>query len=452
MLSERFRVLLTSYVDGELNARQRRHIEKLLRRSEPARQLLQQLQEDASALKQLPRPPIPFDFSAAILQTIAERKLTPIRRRQPLRLSGGVPAWTGIAAAAAVLLVVGVASYLYFAAAVQPNPNNPVVQNDGNLQPSKDQGNRKDGNPSPDSQNVVEGPRKPDPEQKSDPDQSNKGDPETIVVNPNDSPNRTDPEKPKEPVGPVLTDKSMEMFNPGMAAVFLPVILPLHDLDAEGVRQKLLTELGKESAFRLELPCHDGTSAFDRLQAVCKGRNIGLHIDQVAQIRLKNPKLKTNYVLYIEDLTAEQLAGLLQQLGEADKKALARKPPEAQFDRLIVTRMSKSDRKELSDLLGIDPVQVQPKASGPLGTDLRKPLADQTADQVALALVGQGGTPRPASNVPAVKPPDLWALALAYNPVRPLKGSAEVKRFLDGRKPARPGTMQVLLVLRGTSN
>jgi hypothetical protein len=40
-------------------------------------------------------------------------------------------------------------------------------------------------------------------------------------------------------------------------------------------------------------------------------------------------------------------------------------------------------------------------------------------------------------------------LAMPYNPVRPRRDSAEVKRFLDERKPLRPGALQVLLVLRG---
>ncbi len=40
-------------------------------------------------------------------------------------------------------------------------------------------------------------------------------------------------------------------------------------------------------------------------------------------------------------------------------------------------------------------------------------------------------------------------LVLPYNPVRPKKDSAEVKRFLEERRPLRAGAIQVLLVLRG---
>ena len=49
MLSESARQLVTAYVDGELNARQRRQAVRLLSRSEEARRLLNRLEEDAVA-------------------------------------------------------------------------------------------------------------------------------------------------------------------------------------------------------------------------------------------------------------------------------------------------------------------------------------------------------------------------------------------------------------------
>jgi hypothetical protein len=113
--------------------------------------------------------------------------------------------------------------------------------------------------------------------------------------------------------------------------------------------------------------------------------------------------------------------------------------------------MGPDDRKELSELLSIDPKQVQSTKPGtPLNVDIHKPLSETTAEQVAQSLAGQGGTPRPEPSKPAVKPPEHLALVLAYNPVRPRPGSVEIKRFLDNRKPPRSGAIQVLLVLRDT--
>ena len=56
MLPDRDRQLLSAFVDGELSSRQRRHVERLLRRSGEARTLLRRLQEDARELRHLPRP------------------------------------------------------------------------------------------------------------------------------------------------------------------------------------------------------------------------------------------------------------------------------------------------------------------------------------------------------------------------------------------------------------
>ena len=120
MLLDRNRELLTAYVDGELTGRQRRHVVRLLRRSPEARQLLQQLQEDARSLRHLPRPHLAIDLTGEVLRTILERRLMPGQRRAA-RLRGST-SWAGPlaawAAAAAVLLVLGAASYLYFAASL----------------------------------------------------------------------------------------------------------------------------------------------------------------------------------------------------------------------------------------------------------------------------------------------------------------------------------------------
>jgi hypothetical protein len=446
MLPDRYRELLTAYVDGELTARQRRHAERLLRQSGEARELLRRLQEDARALRELPPVRPPADLSEAVLRGIAERRLTPARRRAA-RPVAAYPEWAGLAAAAAVLLVLGVASYFYFAHAFQrdtaaplassrpeaPQPA-PEVKHTDDSAVARRQGEDKD---PPKHEERHEAPR-PAPA------------PPAVAKAPPGADSGPKPApKPPEAPGPdaVLTDRNMEMFKLDEVQVALPVTLSVRDLEKDAARRKLLDELGKDSAFRLELPCRDGTRAFERLQAVCKARHVGLHIDATAQARLKQPKWRTNYVVYLEGLTPDEWAGLLRQLVQEDAKG-ARKPTDRQFDGLVLTRLSPRDHKELADLMGLDPTRTSPKPAGPLGTDLHKPLSEQTAEQVAQALAGQGGA-RPQPGKPAAKAPEHLALVLAYNPVRPRPGSPEVKRFLDGRKPTRPGTVQVLLILRG---
>jgi hypothetical protein len=256
-----------------------------------------------------------------------------------------------------------------------------------------------------------------------------------------------------------FTYPGLEIFTPPAVpnpTVDLPIPFKLRELGEEATRKRLLAELQKDSAFRVELPCDNGTRAFERLQTVFKARHVTLTIDATAQRRLAHPQWKTNYVLLAEDLTPDELAALLQPLTADDKNG--GKPAEGPFDSLVLTRMTERDHKELASLLGVEPAQAAPpKAAGPLGADPHKSPADGTLDQLTAALAGQGGTPpRPEpGKSPGVKPADKPAehtlLVMPYNPVRPKPDSEEVRRFLAERKPIRPGALQVLLVLRGVS-
>ena len=220
----------------------------------------------------------------------------------------------------------------------------------------------------------------------------------------------------------------------------VPSTFKLHDFD----EKKLVAALPKDAVY-IELPVPDANRGFERLQGVLKTHKVDVQIDATAAARLKhpNPKSQTNYVLYTEDLTAEELARLLQQLGVEDRKAAEKKPAEGVFDALVVRPMNERDHKVLETLMGVDPAPMTPpKETGPLGVDPRKPVSDQTASQVA-AVLGQGKPGARAVN-------DHPLLVLPYNPVRPKHDSVEIKRFLDERKPPRPGALQVLLVLRNS--
>jgi hypothetical protein len=113
MLSPQDQQLLTGYVDGELTARQRCQVERLLSRSGEARALLQDLQEDSRSLRLLPSMSAPADLADYILETIARKGLKPGSRPRvpaPPRVYV-LPSWVGFAAAAAVLFIVGVGSF-----------------------------------------------------------------------------------------------------------------------------------------------------------------------------------------------------------------------------------------------------------------------------------------------------------------------------------------------------
>src|SRR5262245_709168 len=114
MLPERYRELLTAFVDGELSTRQRKGVLRLLHKSAEARQLLRELQADADLVRGLPRRKLGGDFPLQVMQAIAERGLHPGGQVAAASRPAGWPAWAGWAAAAAVLLSVTALSYFAF--------------------------------------------------------------------------------------------------------------------------------------------------------------------------------------------------------------------------------------------------------------------------------------------------------------------------------------------------
>jgi hypothetical protein len=446
MLQDRYRQLLTAYVDGELSSRQRRHVARLLRRSPDARELLRKLQADSHVLRHLPRPALPADLAEPVLHTIAERRLKPSQRRiathsSPSSWVAPLAPW---AAAASVLLILGMASYLYFAVSLTQPANSEMAKKD--LSPPASPGNP----PPRDAAQI-------NPEQASTPpaERSHPIIDLPVAVNPprgvQPPPDKVRPNDPDKHVTPskhetALTDR-LEMFQLDRVADLLPVIVKVSDLEQESLRKRLLAELRKESNLRVELPCPNGTKALERVERAAKALRVGLIIDKQAQERIKL-KWRTSYVIYLENITPDELTSFVRQIVAEDRKITANKPTEAQLDRLILSQMTAQHHKELSTLLGIDPTTTAPSATGPLGTELHKPLTDLTAQQLGKALAGQGGPPRSEAGKPAPKPPEHVALVLAFNPVRPSPSSDEVKRFLDSRTPARPGTLRVLLLLR----
>lgn len=430
MLAVQYLELLTAYVDGELSARRQRLVVKLLKRSPEARALLQKLQSDSHDLLQLPPPPRrPVDVSAGVMQAIQQRGLRPGRKRRPV--AGTVSLWRGVAAAAAVLLFSAGSTYLFFKEMGDQSRPATVARRQAPDAPL--QANRDKPTPAP----VEDGVAKKPPEERQPIEEPRRTPNETVVK---EAPKVPDPEKPVLPEKPdpviVSGAPSMDVLNPHEAEVALPTLLRLRDLNQEKPYQTLVKELGRHDGFYIELLCKEPTHALPRVQAGLQAGGVELLVDGAAQQRLKQPQLKTNYVVYLDNVTPEELAKLLQPLGQEDAKADKKKPAYGQFlstdANLVVCPMGLEHRRKIVGYLGADPRQA--RATGPLGVDLTRPIAEQTADQ----LTGDRKTA------------ERSALALVHGAL-PRSQSAEVKRYLDGHKQPRKGTLQVLLVLRARS-
>jgi hypothetical protein len=111
MLPDRYCELLTAFVDGELSQRQHKVVQRLLGKSPEARQVLEELEDNARKVKALPAQTLGHDFTQEVLHKVAV--LQPVGVR-PSLARRGLPAWIGAAVAAAVLLAVTGVSYWFF--------------------------------------------------------------------------------------------------------------------------------------------------------------------------------------------------------------------------------------------------------------------------------------------------------------------------------------------------
>jgi len=451
MLPPHYQELLTAYVDGELTARQRRNVARLLRRSGEARTLLRKLQCDSREIHLLPVRTPQVDLSGPILATIHQRQIKPLRRPRLSPPQAFFPAWTGAAAAAAVFLLVGFGSFLITsrhsgrpstsAAHKQTAPEDPGVP------------------VLPHNQNVATAPREKDEPRKT-PVLPEPTPEEPRIDNPAQAPDegkiKPAPVKPapRIPSEPVLASGQKETSSKlDRVELALPVLFKLDDLERAEPAGQLRKQLASAAAFRIELPCKDATRAFDRIKKSLAAQRIAVMIDPPAQLRLRKPQLKNDFALFLENVTPQELVEILAKAGRMDRTSSAgKKTPEIRFDGVVVVKemadykMARYDRQELRDLLGVDPISVRPQPAVPsTSIDIRRPLAESTEARVAAALDGKG-VPRPTTASGKNK-----AMVLALSASRGVR-SPELKRFLEARKPAQPGTVQVFLVLRNVGS
>ena len=441
MLPDHLIQLLTVYLDGEASPSQQKAVQGLLERSAAARTLLQQLQEDAQRLRGLPRRRLEADLSDKVLRAIAERRPRHSRRLASLR---PYPAWMGAAVAAGVLLVIGFGSYLYVEVARRlpeeqahqkgaPAPGqpekrpaaDPVVVDVKQPEPAPEKGGpSNEVLPSPPSFAQAEGP---------------------APKSPSPRPDAPRPPARNEYATPDRRTEGLENVSPGVA-----LNVALWDLDQGPWKDRLRKELRRENSFRMELFCLGNGKARERLSAAFKAAGVRLLIEPEAQARLKNHRVKADYALYTDALTADELAKVLEHLGRADKQAEAKRHGDGQFDRLFLWPVNAADRKEVNALFGVEPSPAPPaKSRAPLGVDVRKPVSENTAAQVVQSLERPATPRRDSGKAAAPKPPERLAVLVPYLPTRPRPpASKEIKQFLDSRKDRPQGTIQLFLVLR----
>jgi negative regulator of sigma E activity len=435
MLPEHYRERLTAAIDGELSAAERSALRRLLRDSAEARELFARLKQDAQRVRGLKPVRPPSDIASEVVQAIADRALspTPLPPHRSRRWLGWTnpAAWATISAAAAILLSVGVGTYLYFVGIKHQPPGSP---NNLARQHAPEQADTRvlprDAGEAVVSPSVPE--RGPAPRDKA------------IEIARNDRPELLPDPRVAPMEAPLTNPAALEDHHilqviPGR----MPLILPLHDLDQAYPKRRLREELGKDEIIRLDLFCKDSTRGAELLQAVMKARGQYVIVEAQAADRLKK-KQQIEYLFYTEAMTAKEVTALLEQLGLEDKKAEQKKSGEGQFDNFVLAPFQAADLEKLARLLGVPTSQLKPPARKEAGVDIRRPISENTGAALADALSKSSPSAKNGGKLTLVLP---FSLA-AGDPHR----SKEIKQFLEKRGERKAGTTPLMLVLKPLSS
>ncbi|MSR52007.1 MAG: hypothetical protein EXS09_01800 [Gemmataceae bacterium] len=420
------RELLTVAVDGELTPAERRAVDRALRESESARTLFAKLQADKARIKSLPRVAAPCDLAGNVLTIIQDRAMNPT----PLPPVGRavrkfnwsmLPIWFNVATAVAILVVVSLGSYSYFAA----SQNYFVNREQAQVAKVPD----------------LKLPNYDDPTKVLEPKivEVVRPIPETLVQKPREIGIEFGP-SPRDVTdllaGPI-GEPTPEIEAVQLDKIRVSSLFALSDLSTDEVaRKKLVAEMKKDELIRLDLFCGTTQKALDRVLLGLKARGINVVTDSFAADRLKK-SASTEIVIFTETLTPEEVAQFLANLGAEDSKSST---PE--FTMLVAAPFLPADLDKLGKLLGVPNVLPKP-AVGKKAIDIRKPLPEGTANQVAASLA------KMRTGSPTVPKSEKMAIVVAYAPMNAYPAnSKEIKQFLDRRGERKPDAKPLMLVLR----
>jgi hypothetical protein len=389
MLSDRHYQLLTAYIDGELSARERRTVERLLCKSPEARTILEKLENDSKELRRLPVRQAPETLADVVMQTLSDdlprTPAKPLRPTAAARLRRAISPWLGFAAAACVLVMVGLGSFALFGRLLEDKADNEMSQREEESKPNQ---------------------------------------PVEIVPPPVMA-------KGLDPLVGDLFAGAAEKFAAKVDAKDSYVSVAVGQLHEAPARQRLTTVLKKDPAVRLDLPVTNSAKAVDRLKEAFKNNGITVLVDAAARNHLGNPKKRAkdvSFVLYAENLKAEELAQVLQAIGKAEASTMRT------IDVVSVTGMTPNDRTDLSKMLNVAVKDLQP------GKFALPPLIESP--------------PKATSKNPGmVRPVERLALVLAKGEGLKLNpaNSLEIRKFLEARKGIRLDMLQVVLTIHETT-
>jgi len=202
----------------------------------------------------------------------------------------------------------------------------------------------------------------------------------------------------------------------------------LKDLDQEANQKRLVSALKQDVGVWFDVPVKNNLKAVDRFNAAFQKNGLKVVVDKTARATLINAKSgnKDNkYLLYVENLRAEELTSILQMVANGEGEADA-----ATFDRVVIRGMADGDRIELASAMKLPVKDVTPGKAGNMVNF--QPFIDEG--------------PITQSGKPSLVVSERLVVVLPFTGSSPA-ASPELKRFLDNRYAPRQGTLQVVFIV-----
>jgi anti-sigma factor RsiW len=414
MLTESDKLLITAAVDGELSPAETTAFERLVMSDAEAALLFRQLKDASARLAALPKLPAPKSVAANVMARV--RPVTPARKVPPRRRS-----LLPYIIAASLFLAVTVGSALLFRTATEqaqrdklPPPDSPVVPENTPQLPGDQEALAKAG---PGEDGVVKPAADDGAFAKLPPAEV---EPVAVVQVPKPL---TPEEKELFGVGLMVESKPLRQVDPA-----LPMVMSALDFDKDEPQAKLKKELTREGGFRLNLFSKNTAAGVEQVQAAARAVGVHVFVEANTAERIKKATMPLPYAVYVENLTADELAALLAALS---KQANEQPKPETLLGSAHLVPAEAAEHKDLKELIGVD--WPQPKAVKP---GEGKSVSDGTLKEV-VASVKKGG--------------EKAAVVVTFAAKLNAGKSAEVKQFLDVRGERKAGTVPLLIVVRPQS-
>jgi hypothetical protein len=358
--------LLTAFVDGELDERQRDEVLRLLQKSSEARTMMMQLQEASQKLRQMPR----YDADPGLKDQIMEAIVAQLGQRKPPAPSRGarrrwLPYVAAAMAASVLIATIGVVYWKTMIDAPQFADNKELPK----VQPE-----------------IKPGPKLP--------------------------PEVTPPtKKPKYPIEDILVGvyggfaEPEKLFN-----------AKFKEFQEQRVIDQFTNDVTRRRAVELDVTVQNNKLAMDRLTNVLKHHNIVVVEDPSARKSLNDKnRPKTEYLVYAENLTTDEMTKLMRELGESfviSPNGKNEQKVQSPYQKVTVASISGDEKTKLAKSLGVNPATLE--------------------------------EPKENKNVK----PDAKRIAVVLPTAATAAPSAELKQFVQQRRPLQAGTVQVLIKIR----